>query len=70
MSGHELEGALTLIDQNIETTQQRVWDDVMTYLRSHHDEAVRQLNETRQVRVPTSIGMRTLSLAELESLSG
>ncbi len=69
MSGRELEGALTLIDQNIESTQQRVWDDVMSYLRLHGDEAVRQLTETRQVVVPTSVGPRTVSLSELESFA-
>jgi hypothetical protein len=68
MSGRELEGALTLIDHNIQSTQQRVWSDVMVYLRSHSAEVVQQLNEKREVVVPTSVGPRTLSLSELQSL--
>ncbi len=69
MSGRELESALTLIDENISTTQQRVWDDVMTYLRDHEDDAVRQLNATKSMVVPTFVGPRSVSLAELETLS-
>ena len=67
MSGRELEGALTLIDQNIQTTQQRVWDDIMSYLRDHEDDVVRQLKESKSMVVPTSFGPRSVSLAELES---
>ena len=67
MSGRELEGVLTLIDENIQTTQQRVWNDVMSYLREHEDEAVQQLNDSKAMVVPTSFGPRSVSLAELES---
>lgn len=67
MSGRELEGALTLIDQNIQSTQVRVWDDVMAYLRNHEDEAVSQLNEHQYMVVPTSFGPRTISRQEVES---
>jgi hypothetical protein len=67
MSGRELEGTLTLIDQNIQSTQKRVWDDVMSYLRTHEDEAVEQLNEHQRMVVPTTFGPRTISLQEFES---
>jgi hypothetical protein len=66
MSGRELESVLTLIDENIETTQKRLWDEVMAYLRDHEDDAVRQLSATRSMVVPTSVGPRSVSLAELE----
>jgi hypothetical protein len=69
MSGRELENRLTLIDRNIESTQRRVWSEVMTYLNDHEDEAVSQLRLTRTVTVPTSVGPRSVSLAELESLA-
>ncbi len=69
MSGRELEGTLTLIDENIQSTQQRIWDEVMTYLRDHAEDAVKQLSSTRSLVVPTSVGPRTVSLSELESLA-
>jgi hypothetical protein len=69
MSVQSLQSTLTRIDENIQLTQQKVWDEVMDYLERNPQEAVRQLSTAKRVLVPTSYGERSVSLDELESLS-
>ena len=69
MSGWELERMLTLIDENIEINQKRMWREIMDYMRDHEAEAVHQLSTTKNLTVPTSFGPRSISLKELESIA-
>jgi hypothetical protein len=69
MSGRELEQMLTLIDENIEMNDKRVWREIMDYIRDHEEDAVHQLSTTQSLTVPTFIGPRSISLKQLKSIT-
>ena len=70
MNGREIEHMLTMIDANIEANQARVQAEMFRFIEDHEDVVLEQLRRTESADIPTSSGVITVRLADLQQLVG
>lgn len=68
MNGREIEHMLTLIDANIEANQNRVRSEMYRFIAEHEDLVLAQLRSRDEAEIPTSSGVITVKLADLQQL--
>ena len=68
MNGREIEHMLTLIDANIEANQTAVRSEMYRFISEHQDQVLSQLRASKTADIPTSSGMITVKLTDLQQL--
>ncbi len=67
MSGRELERLVASIEENTRINTALVWNEAFRYMQDHEEDVARQLRETGQATVNTSIGSMTVTREQLEA---
>ena len=67
MSGRELLRLAASIEENARINSELVWNEAFQYMQEHQESVVKQLRETGQAKVNTSIGPMTVTREQLEA---